>query len=229
MSTKITKTGILYADGSEVEENLILNGNMIEFGDSFVSGSTYHWSSWANATDRTVVKIDKRKWLHYKSSAVGSYGGFNQDNANNGDVIRIKPNTDYTVSAIWFGSASVKCAFWLHMRSSEGGANIRQVTKTFDITTDPKRYFYTFNSGSNTNYTINRFNLMMGSYQHTTADVDVYFTDVKLEEGSTPTPWIPSFYDDLYIGSEIGFDEESFEDNVKIASGYMQAKEFIEY
>lgn len=228
MSTSITKSGILIADGSGIGENLILNGDMAEFGDSFISGSTYHWSSWAHATDRTVVEIDKRKWLHYKSAAVGSYGGFNQDNANNGDVIRIKPNTNYTVSAIWFATEPVGCTFWLHLRSSEGGANLRQVNKNFDVTTTPTRYFYTFNSGTDSNYTINRFNLMIGSYRHTTADVDVYFTDVKLEEGSIPTPWIPSAYDDLYTSFEIGFDEGSFEGNARIASGYMQAREFYE-
>lgn len=228
MSTSITKTGILIADGVGVGENLILNGNMAEFDDSYIAGATYHWSSWANATDRTLVELDGKKWLHYKSAEVGKYGGFNQDNNNTGDVIRIKPNTNYTVSAVWFASESVKCTFWFHLRSSEGGANIRQVNKNFDVTTSPARYFYIFNSGSNSTYTINRFNLMIGSYQHTVADVDVYFTDVKVEEGSIATPWLPNVNDALYVGSELGFDEASFEGNARIASGYMQAREFYE-
>lgn len=220
----INENGVWKADGNEIGENLILNGNMVEFNGTYVSGTTYHWRSWVNATDRSLVKKDGKYWLHYKTPASTTYGGFNQE----GTGVAIKPNTYYTVSAIWFASQDVGGVFWLHMRSTEGGTNISQTTKKINVTTIPTRFSYTFNSGSSTSYTINRFNLMMGSYQHATEGVDVYFTDVKMEEGQTITPWIPNSADDIYVSDSVGFSEEG--DKTKIWScGSVTGNEFIQF
>lgn len=221
----INEKGIWTADGNGVGENLILNGNMVEFNGTYVSGATCHWGNWANATDRSLVKKDGKYWLHYKTSATTTYGGFYQDNGLNGDIIRIKPNTYYTVSATWFASEDIGGIFWLHMRSSEGGANISQPFKKINVTSTPTRFSYTFNSGSNDSYTINRFNLMMGSYQHATEGVDVYFTDVKMEEGQIATPYIQNQHDPSYITNSHGFFEGY---NAKIWEGSIGGEEFIE-
>ena len=190
MSTFITKQGIILADGEPSYEipnkNLIFNGDASEFNGVWTPGATYHWGNWASATDRSIVKISDRWWFHCKSPASDKYGGFYQDQTLNGDSIRIKPNTKYTVSAIWFASEECNCRFWFHMRSSEGGANISQQYKNITVTTYPQRFSFTFNSGTNADYTINRFNLMMGPV-HTTEGVDVYFTEVKMEEGEAVT------------------------------------------
>lgn len=223
MSTKITKSGILYADGAGIGENLIINSNAAEFGDEY--DSTHHWINWANATDRTIENIDGKRWFHCKSPTSDKYGGFIQNSSI--DEVEFKPDTDYTVSATWFSSADCNCRFWLHMQSSEGGGNISQPVGIVVVTSIPIRYSFTFNSGHHSTYTIDKFRLMMGP-AYTTEGIDVYFTDVKLEEGTVLTPWNPSIHDDLYVGSDIGFDEESFEVNARIASGYMQAKEFYE-
>lgn len=195
-------------------ENLIANSNAIEFNGTYVSGSAHHWSNWTNATNRSIEYIDGKYWFHYKTPATTTYGGFNQDHANNTSQPSIKPNTNYTVSATWFASAECNCIFWFHMRSSEGGANLCQLSKQISVTTTPTRFSYTFNSGSDATYTINRFNLMMGSYHHTTEGIDVYFTDVKMEESSVATPWIPAKTDTLY--SDMGLDETVIYDT----SGY---------
>ena len=54
----------------------------------------------------------------------------------------------------------------------------------------------------------------------------IWISDVKLEEGSTPTLWIPNVNDDIYVGAS-GFIENN--DICKIQKqGYIQSPEFIE-
>ena len=223
MSTSITKSGILIADGIGVGENLIINSNAAEFDDEY--DSNHHWTNWSNATDRTIEDIDGKRWFHCKSPTSDKYGGFTQNSSI--DEVEFNPDTDYTVSATFFSSAECNCRLWVHVQSSEGGGNIFQRFANFTVTPTPARYSFTFNSSHHATYTIDKFRLMVGP-SYTTEGIDVYFTDVKFEEGSVLTPWTPSVHDNLYVGSELGFDEESFEDNARIASGYMQAREFYE-
>ena len=50
---------------------------------------------------------------------------------------------------------------------------------------------------------------------------------IKLEEGEVPTPWCPNETDDIYVGSSIGFVENT---PPRIANAnYVQATEFIEW
>lgn len=225
MSTSITKQGILLADGVEVGENLILNGNAVEFNGTYVSGAIHHWANWSNSSDRSIEHVYGKDWFHFKTPATTTYGGFYQDHIVNGDAIRIKPNTKYTVSAIWFASAETNGVYWFHWRSSEGGVNLSQNYQTFTVTTTPQRITRTFTSGTNATYTVNRFNLMMGVYHHSAEGVDIYFTDVKMEEGEIATPWTPATTDDIYVGDH-GFFEGS--DKGSIGKGYMEGNEFYE-
>lgn len=228
MSTSITKQGILLADGSNVGENLILNGNALAYNGTYVAGASGHWTNWSSSvTVRSIEHIYGKDWFHFQQPSSG-YGGFNQNPSTTGNVIEIKPNTYYTVSGIWFASVPVHGRYWLHLRSTEGGANISQRATVLEITTAPTRYFFTFNSGSSSSYTINRFNLMCGGYFQTgdTAGADVYFTDIKMEEGQIATPYTPSSLDDIYVGDH-GFFEGS--DKGSIGKGYMEGNEFYEY
>ena len=220
MGASIKKTGVILADGTGIGENLILNGNAVEFNGTYVSGATYHWKNWATSSLREIVYKDGKWWFHCKSPASTTYGGFHQD----GTDVAIKPNTNYTVSAIWFASSECNCRFWFHMRSTEGGGNISQPSTNLTVTPTPTRFTFTFNSGSNATYTINRFNLMMGPAA-TTEGIDVYFTDVKLEEGSIATPWIPNEADELYVGKP-GFIEGS--EIASIGDDYIVGDEFYE-
>lgn len=190
-------------------ENLIRNSNAAEFNGTWVSGTIHHWSRWNQATDNSIELINGKYWFHCKSPASTSYGGFAQDHTLNGDVYRIKPNTQYTVSATWFASAECNCCYWFHWRSSEGGAyNLSQTAKNFTVTTSPQRISATVTSYNHADYTVDRFNLMIGP-RATTEGVDIYFTDVKFEEGDTATQWLPSKYDDIYAGWEFNTAHDS--------------------
>lgn len=189
--------------------NLMLNTN--------AEKGTIYWGNWATATNRSVVTLNGKKWFHFTASAGASaYGGFYQDNVTTSNQLVIKPNTNYTISALMFASDDTKCRFWYHVRSTEGGANISQGAGNITVTSTPQRYSYTFNSGSNSTYTINRLNMMIGAAYESSTDHEVYFTEVKLEEGTNSTPWTPA-------PSEMGIDTTKIEDS----SGYGHNGEII--
>ena len=52
-------------------------------------------------------------------------------------------------------------------------------------------------------------------------------SDLKLEKGSTPTPWIPNPTDNIYISSTVPFVEETI-DHLLIGDGYITANNFYE-
>lgn len=223
MSVQITNGGVLLAGGTGIGKNLILNGNV-------ENGRTYfgNWG-YSNASGQSVELIDGKHWLHYNyvSDVASYYGGFYQDHGLIGDVSRIKPNTYYTISATWFATDTINVGYWLHMRSSEGGANLTQYTKWFTIGTDKTRIIWTFNSGENANYTINRFNLMIGS-GYVIANADVYFTDVKMEEGTIATPYIPNSNDACYVSDYNGFIEGYNQNTISAGRDYIVGQEFYE-
>ena len=210
MSVSILKTGIVKLGGTGVGTNLILNGNL-ESGTllnvSQREGSAY-WGNWgySYASDRSIVLIDGKHWLHFNWSndTASSYGGFYQDQSIQGTYAQeIKPNTYYTISGLWFATASLNCCYWLHMRSTQGGSNISQLAKDFTVTTEKQWFYYTFNSGSNSSYTINRYNLMIGA-RSTASTADVYITNIKMEEGQIVTPYIPNINDSAYVSNACG-------------------------
>lgn len=227
MGTSIKKSGILLADGSGVGENLIVNSNAGISSSSAASGIA-NWSKWANATGQSIEVIDGKTWFHCVSPDSTKYGGFHQNYSNRGlesGEKEIKPNTYYTVSGIWFASAECMCRYWFHMNSTEGGSNISQPRKDITITTIPTKYYFTFNSGSNATYEINRFNLMVGPCG-TIEGIDVYFTDIKMEEGQIATPWCLSSRDINYTGPHSFFEGYN---PASIGDGYATANEFYEY
>ena len=190
--------------------NLIWNGNANQGG--------LKWTTWGTATNRGIEDINGKRWFHHVSDDTGSkYGGFNQD----GTGEAIKPNTYYTISATMYASASTQMRFWFHMRSTDGGANITQMAKTFNITTTPMTYSYTFNSGSNATYNINRFNCMIGSINNTSAN-DVYVTDIIMVEGQLISQYTPnpndSAYNALGRGSSIIYDSSGYNRNGSLLS-----------
>jgi len=169
--------------------NLILNGNILK--------DRVYWGDWRSSSTgnaqpiRSVATINEKKWLKIKTDGVtGVWVGFNQTSYENGFDINFKPNTDYTISATMYATSAINGRLWFHMRSSDGGANLSQPLQTISLTTTPTRYSYTFNSGTNDSYNINRFNFMIG-ISNNTADIEAYFTDIKLEEGNIASDWTP--------------------------------------
>lgn len=52
-------------------------------------------------------------------------------------------------------------------------------------------------------------------------------TNLKMEIGTVPTPWVPNDLDDIYVGNINGFIETA--DLSRIAEEYVEGNEFIEY
>lgn len=226
MGTSITKSGILLADGTGVGENLIVNSNAGILSTS--SSGVANWNKWAKATGQSIEAIDGKTWFHCVSPDSTKYGGFNQNYVNRGlesGEKEIKPNTYYTVSGIWFASEECTCRYWFHMNSTDGGGNISQPSKVITVTTVPTRLYFSFNTGSSATYEINRFNLMLGPV-FAQEGIDVYFTDIKMEEGQIATPWCLSSRDVNYTGTHSFFEGYN---PASIGDGYSTANEFYEY
>jgi len=192
-----------------IGENLVINGD--------IRSDLTYWSNWGTATNRQVTTINGKKWLTFKTDATGKYGGFSQDRG----LALYKPDTQYRVSALMFASANTPGRLWVHMRSTEGGANLLQSQNTVDVTTSPQKYYFTFNTGHDSNYTINKINLMVGAVNATSA-LDFYISDIKIEEGTKTTAWIPCKeelnYDTTTIIDSSGYNHHGIIANEVISS-----------
>lgn len=177
-------------------ENLVINGD--------ARNGLTGWANWGTASSRQVVTINNKKWFTFKTDANGNYGGFSQDRG----IALYKPNTQYTISALMYASANASGRLWVHTRSTEGGANLNQYLTTVNVTTSPTLYTFTFNTGSNGSYTINKLNLMIGAV-NTTSALDFYISNIKVEEGTKATTWLP-------CKEEGGYDTTKIQDS----SGY---------
>lgn len=155
------------------------------------------WTNWGNATTtREKIVINGKTWAHLIQTSSSGYGGYAIDPSNNEIIIDNTKKYTWSCTAMAGTSTNAEIVLWLHWRSTEGGANIAQSTKKFLLTTNPQRISYTIDpSIVNTSYTINRINLMMGTFG--TANNEVYFTDIKFEQGSIATPWCPNSSDTL--------------------------------
>lgn len=54
----------------------------------------------------------------------------------------------------------------------------------------------------------------------------IIINNIKLEEGSVPTPWIPCTSDDIYTSSQVGFEEDN---KVMIGKNWIIANNFYEF
>jgi len=107
-------------------------------------------------------------------------------------------------------SAGAKLRMWCHWRSTEGGVNLSQSITDITLTETPQRVSWVLPKYTNTTYTVNRINLMLGS---ATINNEVYYTDVKIEEGNVATTWIPHTTDAEY-------EKYSINNTVHDISGY---------
>lgn len=168
------------------------------------------WVNWrANATwDSTntrekILGDDGKTWAHIIQNTTDGYGGYACDPSYN--QIVIDSSKKYTWSCIAKAGAkeNAEIVLWYHWRSTEGGANLSQSAKKFQLTSNPQRISWTLPQYTNDTYTVNRINLMMGTSG--TGNNEIYFTDVKFEEGSRPTPWLPNPADTKYAA--LGFND----------------------
>lgn len=212
MSTNITKSGILIADGSGIGENLVPN-----YGAYNTEENAYVWT-----TNRT----DGYHWL-------------------SGSAFEVEPSTTYVYSVCSDGTLSNQhgkptsdisqkyFSMWLYI-SNDGTTKNWQAgqydraqnfnSSNFSHVQEGNRHFWFYTTSATERY----MSIRLNTYSDGETDISVKFWNLKFEKGSVPTPWLPNVNDDLYASSEIGFDEGSFGDNARIASGYMQAREFYE-
>ena len=125
----------------------------------------------------------------------GSYGTLQlvgTGGAVNNVVMRLKANTQYTVSAFVKGSAALATGYdnTLHIQSwrDEDTGNLHQETSVaYDtaITTSWKRIYQTFTTPSSANLTYCRF-----YFYPLAAGFTLNVGYVKLEEGNFPTDWV---------------------------------------
>ena len=172
------------------------------------------WSLWGygDAT-REKVTIGNKVWAHVIQNNTTRYDGYSINPDNNGIII--DQNHQYIISFMakrGNSQPNSEIIVWWHWRSTEGGANIAQNFIRVNISDDtPHRYSCVISKCTDTTYDVNRINIMMGSYK---ANNEIYFTDVKFEEGDVATPWIPNEEDAEYTA--LGFNDNTEYD----VSGY---------
>lgn len=156
--------------------------------------NTTAWGNWGTAPSiRERVLQNGKTWVHLKNAT--SYGGYYCDPSKNGIIIDSSKRYTWSCLAKAGSAANAKLLMWVHWRSTEGGANISQDNIQISLSSKPKRVYWTMPQRTNSSYTINRINLMIGIPADT--NNEVYFTDLKIEEGLTPTPWCPNSSDTL--------------------------------
>ena len=178
--------------------------------------SSSKWVNWAGAvlTTREKIEINGKIWAHVvqgSESSGSGYGGYTCGPADN--KIEIDATKQYTLSVLAKRGIATNSIIrlWCHWRSSEGGGNLAQNSIDIPLTKDIQRVSVTWTAPTNDTYTVNRINLMIGSAK---PDNELYFTDIKFEEGSKPTPWMPNPEDEIY--SKLGYDDTTEYD----VSGY---------
>ena len=208
MSTSINKNGVWYADGSDINHNLIKNGAFVD--------SAFTWVNWGAPPTREVVSVNGKKYAHIISNT-NKFQGYSQNTG-----MAITANTQYTISFIAFGNTNGEQLTWGIHYCDSSNSILSQSWHDYTVTTEPQKYSTTFTVPNNTN--IVRFNLMVG--QRDGAVHNIYYSDVKLEEGTIATPWIPNTSDEIYISDTQGFNEGYY--TASVNTGSLNSNEFIE-
>ena len=189
------------------------------------SNSWSNWNSgnntWVSENIREKIVIDNKVWAHVHQLSASSYGGYSIEPSQNGIIIDSTKQYTWSCLAKAGNDTNAEIILWYHWRSTEGGANLSQNSKKFILSSNPVRISWTLPQYINNTYNVNRINLMMGTSG--TANNEIYFTDVKFEEGSIATPWCPNSADAL--ATTMGLN-----DNVEYdTSGYCNNGEYYSY
>ena len=181
MGVEFRKSGVIAAGGDDINANLLRR----QIGET-------QWGLWGSSTfegTREKISIGEKVWAHVHETSTSGYGGFSCDPAYN--LITIDSTKRYTWSCTAKAGNAPKAEIilWCHWRSTEGGSNLSQSSQKFTVTSEPMRVRWTLPQYTNATYTVNRINLMIGISD--TTENEVYFTDLKFEEGTVGTAWLP--------------------------------------
>ncbi len=155
-------------------------------GRNFVKNSDFNngledWDNWGTANREIVVDDSGKNWIHIWQDDEQSFRGIRQN------IYHFEKATDYTVS---FMACKTKdseggAMILFHQRGFDG--NAPSVEKIFTVSTEPKRYSFTFKS---TDRDKEYFNIMVGGQRK--IPFDIYITDIKFEKGNKATDWTPA-------------------------------------
>lgn len=216
MSVSVKKTGIIQTSG-EIGANLLVQTGVQTYGLSYLKS----FSSGTVSVDNSKLFRGKPTIKVNPSSSSTSSGAYNYYKG----TVALTNGVQYCYSA------------WVYT----------DVADTWEYSS--LGHFQTYTSSAPHNRNINFSGVSVPAnkwtwvYQIFTPTVDcifrsfhIYFantsqtlwvSDLKLEVGNHPTPWIPNVNDEDYVGNTSGFNEAS--DIAKIYPGFMSASDFIEY
>lgn len=231
MSTSITKQGILLADGVEVGENLLVNTlPYAGDGDIALDNRSYITNGWLTPKANTNNITHYIAWGYVDSSFVSGTNftlsfdiEFSGVTAGTGGTFRIYTqecyNTTAQTSAVGGGGGVTGTNSVWNIDKYAYGA--------MDLTTAPDDGEYHYSKvGTLTADRTGSVAVIISIRTDYIGSGKYRVKNIKLEKGTTATPWTPAPTDDIYVGDH-GFFEGS--DKGSIGKGYMEGNEFYEY
>lgn len=223
MSTSINKNGVWYADGSDINENLVSISNV---ANRSCTSLTYDETTAIWTGIAPVVSSD---W------GVGYYINNNNIKWDVNQTFIVSMDVLVPVSINW--NADINNA----RQDGSGSGN--------DLDNTGLRKFYTdsvltqtianrtltpnvwhrlwFSQTANATYSLRNANTNWGLItKNQTAPVTFYMKNIKGEVGTVPTPWIPNESDEIYISNTQGFNEGR--QIASVSKGSLNGNSFIE-
>lgn len=212
----------------EISKGLVLHYTLSGIGNPNLcipQVSDSKWTLWSQGsswnsinTREKVVDENGKTWCHVIQTTTSGYGGYACSPGANYNGIVIDPNKKYTISALAKTNETTiqKMVLWCHWRvAGGGGSNLAQTITTVDVTSTPKRVYATWTpTAGSTGSTVGSINLMLGTLNNIS---NIYFTDVKFEEGEVATPWLPNSTDPEYaafgLNDGIEYDVSGYQNN----------------
>lgn len=225
---RIYDTALSPREIKEISKGLVLHYTLSGIGNPNLcipQVSDSKWTLWSQGsswnsinTREKVVDENGKTWCHVIQTTTSGYGGYACSPGANYNGIVIDPNKKYTISALAKTNETTiqKMVLWCHWRvAGGGGSNLAQTITTVDVTSTPKRVYATWTpTAGSTGSTVGSINLMLGTLNNIS---NIYFTDVKFEEGEVATPWLPNSTDPEYaafgLNDGIEYDVSGYQNN----------------
>lgn len=167
--------------------NLIKNSNF--------NNNMFYWNENKYSNDNTTIEIIKennKNWLHVISNNASQsqqyYDGVNQ-------IINLNNNNPVTISFLAKGSVNNTPLYIGFAIYNVDDDNVIVIDKTINLTTTVSKYWFTQSSLSN----YSSINLFIGS---NSTPIEVWITNIKLEQGTKPTDWSPAPEDIAHVNGE---------------------------
>lgn len=215
MSTSINKNGVWYADGSDINPNLVTSLTGSAYGSGERSELSWCNLSGGNGTN-TIVRDESAPVGNYICRITGNTSG-NKDAAQYDTSNPYKLSGKYTMSAFYRGYGTSLLRIWNRTTGKQS------VYKALSFNTNGmwQLVTYTFDAPSDANGT-NVIGFLFGITGSSEADI----CGMKVEEGSIATPWIPNESDEIYILNTQGFNEGR--QIASVSKGSLNGNSFIE-